>query len=413
MRASCIFLFVSCLFAQGPHQIQDIRFDGVGRTGADILSARLLIKTGKTYSDKQLEQAAARIARLPFIHNAYYELETAADGSVTLVIAVEENRMFTGQVGTSWSRWDGSGQTQSSDQFVARGTFFVGKSMAVGITARPDMTWTQEHESQSSYDVGLTHYNLFGTPFTATAGVEVQEDRNPDFFGNSYWYQYDNEPTWSFALELPFAGNNRVHGRYLSGGGDSEILASINGELWTQKDNFSAVGVGWEYSTANDELEPDSGMVISADVYSNKFKQDEVQGPSLPYSSERDHTTFTAGFKQYHPYRSRGVFYYEAAAGQVEDNFSYSDGSDTIVVPDRYDGRYVRAELGNRWHLWGDDLTSRVGDLRLTVAAFGMHSRLDGRDGDAEGTSYGGRAGLSLRNEWGRVNLGYQYTSFD
>ncbi len=370
--------------------IERISIAGVQRqaTRAIVISQSYL-KTGQSYTERELQEAVYRIKRLPFVVDAELALRKGSErGRYELVVTVEETRplfldySLTGFYqarmpglqfpGTDRVQWE-SGATLAARQFVgAAGFAFV----AVGGGNGPSRT----------LQLGYTQYGLFG--------------------GNSY------------ASLLAMTELRSRLGHSLSLQGSAGIPLSSNVVLiaspgWATQDGpGSTSSHDWSgnlslvYRTTDDPIIPTSGADVELGAFGESFQgttdfagiADRARGSELSLSLlATDYRPITRS-------QSVGLSLTVAAVRETE---TQTAGPFPHLQTTGEQGSLTLLYTAS---LWGGAATRRFGDLRLegsggytvahTSAPFSLYST-------AGQLSLG--AGLVFRNPWGilRFNLAY------
>jgi outer membrane protein assembly factor BamA len=179
--AVLLLLTAGSAAAQEPAQffIERIEVRNASRVSADVVIAESRLRTGAVYTEAQMREASDRVNRQPFLLSADFALEKGSDrGRYVLVISVVETKIFFAQLdirpylGHATSA-DYTAPLETSENDIALGfRFFVGRRGAIhlGIIGSDD---NRDYvTNQTSFAVGYTQYDLFGTRAFATLNLK-------------------------------------------------------------------------------------------------------------------------------------------------------------------------------------------------------------------------------------------------
>lgn len=160
--------------------LQEVRVEGLKRASEAIVLAEARLEPGATYTEAELRQAIYRVVRLPFVLDAEFRLEKGEErGTYRLLVSVVETRRFFFNrevelvaVGTDLAeRVVGSEGFRWLHRGTAGARFFLGKHAELFAA----------HGLRDTFQVGYTHYDLFGRGVVAGAaaarGAFCCEDR--------------------------------------------------------------------------------------------------------------------------------------------------------------------------------------------------------------------------------------------
>ncbi len=291
------FLLITApLFAQTGHLVSRIDVRG-GRAPAALIISQTALEVGRTYSDRDLEIAVARIRRLPFIYDARYSME-----GETLILEIDTVTRFFADVDVEGSSFPGDNRAIA---VVGGGTrLYVGSGGVAEVTLTKLLA-----EGGSGRNLGLeySHYGIAGTRLFASASI-LQSFFNDEGF--------EPDPTWNVAVGYPLTIRQT-------------LTASASGQGFTSESSFGDspgpnVSVGsqrsldlrWTYDTTDDPFFALQGLVINV-TPSLTDVESEFEGFTLSFpgpvftpatrQSEGTITRFNADATKYWPIGERNV----------------------------------------------------------------------------------------------------------
>jgi hypothetical protein len=375
--------------AQAPRfLIESIKVEGVNSSSAQaIVISQSYLKTGQSYTERELQEAVYRVKRLPFVVEADLTLRKGSvRGSYELVVAVEETRplfveatptatyqqppyYLANIAGLHWA----SQETVSLRQFVGAGGFAF---ESVGYGAGDAKT----------VSVGYTQYNLFGNGSYAT--LEAAESWDPHL---------SSVPNLSGTVGIPLSAN----------------LTLVIAPQWTKVtldgltavSNDYATSVGVIYRTTDDPIIPTRGADVEATALGSYANFHEIFG----YGNIRSYEQFeqlNLSATNYWPITSRQSVGVNLQGFGVREQgpylFYFSPGS----------GEGGSAALLYSASLWDDATSRRLGDLRFEASV--GKSLLHGFPLVSSGprlyfAQVAASIGAVYRNQWGLVRLTFIY----
>jgi len=164
--------------------IERIDIRNAHRVSRDVVVAESRLREGSTYGEQELREASLRVNRAPYLISADFSLEKGSErGKYILVITLNETRPFFFLLdGVFYAARDEHSLREypnvlSSDDSIAAGfRFFVGPRGAIhfGIEGGADnRSYTSDY---STFAVGYTEYDLFGTRAFATLNLRLPID---------------------------------------------------------------------------------------------------------------------------------------------------------------------------------------------------------------------------------------------
>jgi hypothetical protein len=256
MRRIFVALLLACA-AMGAAAEEPARFfiervdvRNARRVSRDVIVAESRLRESRSYSEAELGEAAARLARAPYLLSADLALEKGSErGRYVLVITVNETKPFFYRldfVPVIPSRTRGSvvinDVALASDNELAIGfRFFVGSRGEVhaGLEGAADnRSYTRDYVS---YVAGYTQYDIFGTRAFVTINAKKPNVSNA---GSSIAPQ--------LVAGIPLSINQTVTASY--------DVADIQND---SRSSQRIVSVRWSFNTTNHPLLPTRGTYLT------------------------------------------------------------------------------------------------------------------------------------------------------
>ncbi len=376
--------------AQAPRfLLEKITVEGVKGHGARIIVSQTYLKTGQSYTERELQEAVYRVKRLPFIVDAELSLRKGSvRGSYELVVTVEETRPLflefapsgfytahspgfpvTGTGSVIWS----TGESLTVRQFVgAEGLAFASFS-----NSTPD--------SGRSAELGYTRYDLFGNGSYATLqAVDTFDPHQPQ------------SPAVSAIVGLPLTLNltlvmtpgwSRVSGNGLAVDDWSGNLALI-------------------YRTTDDPFIPTRGSDLEA-VFNEVYDTFRFTFPGATGGGAVAQQSLELTGNHYWPLTPRQSVGLSLVAAGTHN--SGVNAAQPFVTPTRIENAGL--SLLYSASLWSSATTRRYGDLRLEANAGDTYTNAGGpffADGRRSITQLFASAGAVYRNQWGLLRFTFE-----
>jgi outer membrane protein assembly factor BamA len=265
--------------------IERIEVKNAHHVSPDVIIAESRLHAGETYTEADLRDAAARLTRLPFLLSADFALQKGTErGQHLLVITVSETKPFFFSLDIRPLIDDPGLRADYSDRIgqgpnhgTAGGRVFVGRRGAFHAAVSSSDVNRDFFDNYSTFDVGYTQYDLFGTSAFATlslrrtVGQRGTDDISPELVAG-----------------VPLTANQT-----LTFQGASTTLASIaysrvfaNNFLTTEtiksEEKQRIVSITWSYNTTNHPFLPTRGTVVSVT-------------PRIAWSDLDQNSTFSTG----------------------------------------------------------------------------------------------------------------------
>ena len=370
--------------------IEKISIEGVKRHGAQaIILSQSYLKTGRSYTERELQEAVYRIKRLPFVIGADLALRKGSErGRYELVVTVEETRpvfLDYSLAGTksSFGLFYASGVSWTNDGTLGLREFVGADGLA--FLAISDGT-SQTRQLQGGY----TQYDLFGNGSYASLTVS-------DTF---------------IAFQPPVLQLTGLVGVPLA-----DNLTLIASPQWSHGSNSNVTTRSWGgtlglvYRTTDDPIIPTRGTDLEASASGTHGSL--AFGPGAVAFENQLGLAWSA--THYWPItrgQSLGLSVGGAAfRGTLLSSFQ---GPSVLFAEPGFDADLLLLYSAS---LWGGAATRRFGDLRFEVSAgdtfahytqpFYYQGVIFGGSGDASQLT--ASAGLVFRNEWGILRFSFNY----
>jgi hypothetical protein len=307
------------LLAQTQHLVS--RIDVRGNVPAAIVQSQSALAAGRSYSDKDLEVAMARLRRLPFVFDARYTIE-----GETLVVEVDAVNRFFAELDASGIGYEGR---QTGGASVAGGArFFLGSGGVAQARATEIVT---EGDDGSLFDADYSHYGIGGTRLYAAAGVSqsVSHDDHVDF-----------DPTWRLTLGYPLTVRQTLSASYSDEGFSSRRSLPVFPVPLESSGDRSLLSLRWTWDTSDDPYFARNGLTISAGPTwsdaSSRFDGAIIfapDGPSaiLSYRSDVTSTALAVEARKFWATGTRGTWF----SGLSADRTRSEHDTEEIGIPEQ------------------------------------------------------------------------------
>ena len=388
------------------HHIESIVIEGNRYTKSAIVRSASRLKEGRSYSEKDLRSAIARVQRLPFVREAEMSLRRGSErGKYQLVIEIVELAPFFGDFSTTWLDYDAvDGGRFSDDDARLTARYFFGRSSMIFASAIPNRRWSDDDGGfigVDLYQAGYTEYDLFGQGIFLTLDVLYSPGQSDDFVDS------DDQISPGLLLTIPMFENNwlRVQGR------TTEVKATLtdfdtggDADFSARSDLFS---LAWEYNTTDDSWLPMSGLLASLTFGHSDF-----------HSEERDERldsrirSLVVDVAHYQPITPRQSWFAKGSA-RLSDERSDETIAGGPGFSFEQDRERLQASAGYHASFWRRHPNQRYGDLALIVTSDYVWGETRSRSFglvETEGTfttrGWSSSATLRYRNAWGALTAG-------
>lgn len=386
--------------------IEKIEVRDAKRVSPDVVIAESRLRDGQEYTEADLRDASARLARLPFLLSAEFALEKGSErGRYVLVLTVNETKPFFYALdfrpiltGDERVQPDYSDRLVVADNAATVGMrWFMGRRGALHVAL---VTTDYNDELARDYGavaVGYTQYDLFGTRAFATLSIkQVITDGHA-------------APSPQLVVGVPLSGNQT-----LTFDIDETRLADdtriLLGESFQTQRGQRVVGLTWSYNTTNRPFIPTRGTLLTVRPrvsWSDLGTYWIEQVPDSPVPIYVVHSDAVHS-------QARELAFNAAHYWELDDRNSVSAGVESSYTQFEFDseflglnaGHVARAILtaGYSYSLW-DAERSKNGDSRLELnARVGNHAiaAYDFYRTDQQQVS----ASWVRRSSWGVLRLG-------
>ena len=367
-----LFLLLSILpLHAADHQLSSIRVRGNKRASTALILAQSRLKEGNTYTETTLTNAVRRVARLPFVFGATYQLEGSDGDGETLIIQVSEQRRY--QISWATEMYTDTHHNVWNDELGLSADWFPG-SGHISLSVNADPSLTQDHEDPEKTTLAYELYNI-------GRGVRMRlfSDNYADYNG----FNFFTEDSYTFGFGQIF---NKV-------GIELGVPLNVNSSIGFQVsrvekhiatfDYYSDVftyhstdtdgmetRVWWDHDTRDDEVVPLSGSFFRVGGFIRALETDYLYiddndgDIDLSLGEDGDAKGAFMEAAYYKPYGDKGSFSYKGGATWEETDVAYSWDE-----ANPRESSAVYFESAFTWHLSGRDGSSRESFLQAIAAA--------------------------------------------
>jgi hypothetical protein len=413
---------------EGTFYLEKIEVEDSSPSVAAIVLSQSLLKEGLRYSETDLQDALARVRRLPFVRDAELALlKGTSRGAYRLRISVERMSPLFVQGSSNLSLFNETVRLRQTGDSLFENGAALGLRTFVG---REGMAYAGVGTTGSAYgELGYTQYDLFGTGGYASADLQYSASGNvlvlpfladPSVSG----WQVGESFAARAAIGIPIRRNDSIRARYAHIQAGARGMAPVFGQPDTPEANASGrlsidqADLDWLHDTTDDALLPTRGLFLAAGAGLLKANTPESfsivpppGGPGPPPTSAAAQTTDTVfvslAATRYLPVTSRQTVF-GSLEGYVGRTRLDEQPRDTTFG--------VTGRLGHSISLWGSSSTSHdIDDLRLETVLEYSYDRAPPVPPPAyrrfERLRIG--TGLVLRSRWALLRLGLSYAVFD
>lgn len=303
-------------YQSGPFITFDtVKPEGNSKTKALFLSNYLRIKPGSPYEEKKVEQATAKLKRLPYVKvsESPYVTFQLKKGTPHIHLTDVKANQVDGIIGLLPNEGDGA-KPLITGQFdlLLQNMFGMGKAVS--------LNWQRTQINSQNLDVRYSHPNFLKSPINVEAGFSLLKEDT--LFINR-----------NFSLSLSILAGKYSNIEVFTDIKVGRIIGEIDLEnpLGTDTQfadfNLNQYGIGYDYSNIKDPLIPTKGLVfdVEAAVGNKKFPEgnvnlsDSLNGSDVQYNLE-------ASLDYFYPVSKRFVIKSRFLAGSViSDQLFYND----------------------------------------------------------------------------------------
>ncbi|MEM1180250.1 MAG: BamA/TamA family outer membrane protein [Acidobacteriota bacterium] len=435
--------------------IESVRVEGLERASAELIIAESLLEPGFEYIESELQQAAFRVQRLPFVLDATFVIERGSErGRYGLVIHVEEiKRWFFGEDGvftlfTNSIAFD----NPIADDWTIASNPLAGIRLFAG---RYNVFFASLSGGSRGAQVGYTRYNLFDRRIVFNLGLTAGGccatqvfalGLDPTF---SSWQNQEDSRQAQASLGVPLSQRTSLSlrlTRTYSEAGERRNLLGLDGPRGTLEylDLIQDTAeLSLLYDSTDDPVFPSRGLTFVAGFDYERLESDLVVpesqlfnrsraielppglGPSLPpFKSQQWRVSGT--LTQHWPITRRHTLTLSArlAAGQADvENLPVVESRECPALDlscrpntlrlveaadlDVFESQFI---IQVSSELWSRELTRKVGDFRLENRLEFGYDRTEPALDLAENPLYRKSITTSLvfRNAWGLFRFSIQ-----
>ncbi|HEY6320720.1 MAG TPA: hypothetical protein VJA16_04065 [Thermoanaerobaculia bacterium] len=371
--------------------IEKISIEGVKRPGAQaIILSQSYLKTGRSYTERELQEAVYRIKRLPFVIGADLALRKGSErGRYELVVTVEETRPVFLDYSLAGTKSSFGLFYPNSVSWTNDGT--LGLREFVGADGLAFLAISDGTSQARQLQAGYTQYDLFGNG--SYASLTVADNLNA--------FQVSVLQLTGL-VGIPLADN----------------LTLIASPQWSHGSHSDVTDRSWGgtlglvYRTTDDPIIPTRGTDLEASASGTHTSISF--GPSEVIAENQLGLAWSA--THYWPITRRQSLGLSLGGAAFRGSvLSSLQGSSTSLQQPGFNADLLLLYSAS---LWGGAATRRFGDLRFEISAgdtFAQYSQgfssqlllIPGLSSEARQVT--ASAGLVFRNEWGILRFSFNY----
>jgi len=239
-----LFLIINTpLLAQSRRLVS--RIEVRGEVPAPLVISQSALAEGRAYSDRDLDVAVSRIAKLPFVFDASYTM----DGE-TLIIDVHAMTRFYAGFDVSGTELPHAKTTTTTGAVGGGMRFFAGSGGVAEVTADRVLA---DSGGGRFVAIHYSHYGIAGTRFFASAGIGHSIINDAELA---------HDPKWHLTVGYPLTIRQT-------------LTASASGEGSTVSSRRN-VNVRWSYDTTDDAFFARYGETVNASPSWTRFDSRSV-----------------------------------------------------------------------------------------------------------------------------------------
>lgn len=418
--------------------LETITVEGPRPAAANIVRSESLLEEGRSYTEDELRQAVYRIKRLPFVLEADFALRRGSErGAYELAIQVRQARKFFYDHSVGLFVFDEPLALESRfpEDSYGQGEGRVGLRQFIGRSGVLFGTF----DIAEGFQVGYTHYDLFGRGIVASAGYSAEGvfccryraipfGLDPSFVS----WNFGSSSQASLHLSIPLSVDRSVQMGISErrGGAESrwQVLSGGRFEPESWEDfadgdlTYRTAEAKWVWDTTDHPLVPTRGLSVSAGVEAAEFSARDLTvsrfGPDaqtlFPVPSYQGEEVSLVGAAVRHwPLTARQTVSVKGrvSAGQSRlENFRRADGGVLDTSLDIYGGS---VGLQHTWDLWRTRKANDYVDHRFeTTVELGTESFSSDVDLGLETSPlerFEAAVAYVFRNQWGRLRFQLAY----
>ena len=388
--------------------IETIDVRGAQRVSRDVIVAESRLRTGATYSEVELREGAARVARAPYLLSADLALEKGSErGRYVLVITVNETKPFFYRLNLvpiipTRVRANAGVNTVAlaSDNDIAIGVrFFVGRrgELHAGFEAAADnRSYTRDY---GAFIAGFTQYDILGTRAFVTINAKKPQDIAHSSSGI----------VPQLVAGIPLSINQTITMEY----DPIDVKADDDSGVGNVAQRIATVR--WSFNTTNHPQLPTAGTYLTVGpvvVWHDTSGVDRIFGrPSGPYVTHDRSVGIEASAYRWWELGHRNSIGAGAAGGYSDleiRGFRESQGLNGTI---HANSRFGTLSLSAAHSFWTPERVAKQGDSRIQLDARVANrtetrgARVDFESGNVRQLA----ASWIRRTSWGLVRLGAGY----
>ncbi len=273
--------------------LERVLVENASQFSPEIIIAASLLEEGRSYSERELADAASRIVRLPLVLDAEFSLRKGSDRDrFELVIRIEEARRWFFGVDSEITRWatEVSVSSLSTTDWVDGGSALLGRRFSIG---RQGVLFLVLSGEDGLLTVGHSQHDLFGRGGLLTVSLSLSDcggarrRADDESLGDegcqTELFDLGLDPTFSawsgtgagararFSLGLPIAGNHSLRVQATARSSESGLRRQAYSPSPTRFFDFAELrsqelGLAWVYDSTDDPLFPTRGLNLEAGV---------------------------------------------------------------------------------------------------------------------------------------------------
>jgi hypothetical protein len=388
--------------------IETIDVRGAHRVSRDVIAAESRLRAGGTYSETELREGAARLARAPYLLSADLALEKGSErGRYILVITVNETKPLFYRLDLVpiiptrvRAHVDVNTVAVASDNDLALGVrFFVGRrgELHAGFEAAADnRSYTSDY---ASFVAGFTQYDILGTRAFVTINAKKAHDIA----------HTESGVVPQFVAGIPLSINPTITLEY----DPTEVRSDSDSNDASNSQRIATVR--WSFNTTNHPLLPTVGTYLTVSpvvVWHDTSGSDRVIGkPRSTFTTHDRSVGIEASANRWWELAHGNSIGAGAAAGYSElemRGFRESYGLDGIL---HASSRFGTISLTGAHSFWSPERVAKQGDSRVQIdARIATRTETQGRRVNYQtGNVRSLSASWIRRTSWGLVRLGAGY----
>ncbi len=334
--------------------IDEVTFDGIKNTSMSLLSDKIQIKPGHSYTANQINKGFKKAYSSRYYDNVYYELKPTTKGHAKMVCKVKESLLTQVKLGLSYHSYSGAAVLAN---ITVRNLFLDKSRTMVKIAAGEYFRLMIEHKqafgqkANNYINLCYRHENL---PLNVYDGSQQTSLYHVNYNQFDFNYTRVFGTNWSLAAGIKQKRNTfspEVTDNLKVDGSMNNYFAYLKSEAKTTERRL--------YPTSGYEFSAEAGMVFNREaqitIYNNDSKTIDT---SDIINGKPEFYRFMVNYSRYHALSKKLVFLYTLQAGItvnsqgfIFDNFylgGVQDLSDRqMVFVGLYEGQITSTSLSS------------------------------------------------------------------